>query len=254
MIALPPAFLSAPLAHRGLHDRAAGVVENTLSAALAAADAGYGIEVDLQLSADGEAMVFHDDDVERLLGHDGPVGALTAAKLGAAPLLGASKGEAPPRFAALLEAVAGRAPLLVEIKRQPDDRATQALTVRAAALLKGYPGPAALMSFDPTAVEAAATAAPDLPRGLVAMDFSDMARRGRMAEDRADALTEMRGFEPLGCGFASFHWRDLPTARTEALRASGVPVFCWTTRSPEEDAAARLHADNVTFEGYRPPL
>ncbi|MEO0681323.1 MAG: glycerophosphodiester phosphodiesterase family protein [Pseudomonadota bacterium] len=253
MTALPAAFLSAPIAHRGLHDRAAGIVENTISAARAAIEDGYGIELDLQLSADGEAMVFHDDDLARLTGRDGPVGALTAAELTATPLLDAARSEAPPSFSTLLQAAAGRAPLLIEIKRQPDDAATRALTARAVAALNDYSGPAALMSFDPVAVAAAALAAPDVPRGLVSMDYARADVEDRVPEARRADLTDMADLERLDCAFASYHWRDLPMPRTQTLREAGLPLLCWTTRSLQDDASARRHADNVTFEGYRPP-
>ncbi|MEM6440208.1 MAG: glycerophosphodiester phosphodiesterase family protein [Pseudomonadota bacterium] len=256
---LPTAFLAVPLAHRGLHDRAAGVVENSRSAVLAAASAGYGAEIDVQLSADGEAMVFHDDDLARLTGREGPVGALAAAELSAAPLLGAADpAEGPPPLATLLQDLAGRAPLLIEIKRQPTDAATRALAEKTCAALEGYAGPVALMSFDPRAVLACAETAPDIPRGLTSMDYvaaarNDEADQGLDPETRA-ALTNLAHVEPAGAAFVSYRWQDLPTERTRALRQAGVPVLCWTTRSPEDDAAARPHVDNVTFEGYRPPV
>jgi glycerophosphoryl diester phosphodiesterase len=81
----------------------------------------------------------------------------------------------------------------------------------------------------------------------------DEAARGLSPEAR-DALSGLRHLEPAGAAFVSYRWQDLPTERTRALREAGVPVLCWTTRSAEDDAAARAHADNVTFEGYRPPL
>ncbi|MEM1314414.1 MAG: glycerophosphodiester phosphodiesterase family protein [Pseudomonadota bacterium] len=259
-VPLDAAFLRHPLAHRGLHDRDAGIIENSLTAVLAAAEAGYGVEIDLQLSSDGEAMVFHDDALARLTGRSGPVGALTAAELQATPLLGAADpAEGPPRFADLLEALDGRAPLLVEIKSQPTEAATRALTRRACAILSGREGAVAVMSFDPTAVLAAAEVAPEIPRGLVSMDYEAAAARGDgdvsgLPKAVRTALTEMAAWQAAGCAFASFRWQDLPSARTEALRAAGAPVLCWTTRSAEDDAAARRQADNVTFEGYRPPL
>ena len=113
---LDPAFLTTPIAHRGLHDRAAGVIENSRAAVSAAVEAGYGIEIDLQLSADGEAMVFHDDELFRLTGESGPVRDRTAAALGAIELEGG--GETIPTLAEILALVAGRAPLLIEAKDQ----------------------------------------------------------------------------------------------------------------------------------------
>ena len=86
LIPLPADFLRLPIAHRALHDRAAGRPENSRAAIRAAVAAGYGIEIDLQPSADGVAMVFHDDTLQRLTGREGPVSALTAAELQATRL------------------------------------------------------------------------------------------------------------------------------------------------------------------------
>lgn len=252
---LPPGFLDRPIAHRGLHDRAAGVIENSLPAIRAAAAAGYGCEIDLQIAADGEAMCFHDDDLDRLTAASGPVRDRMAAELGALPLTGAAPEARIPTFAQALEA-AGDAPLLVEIKRQHERVGVGPLEARAAeriaAHLAAGGGPVAVMSFDPRAVAWFHDHAPAIPRGLVSMDWDrDADGRGLSAQARAD-LSALSTFEASGCGFCSYHWRDLPTDRTTALRAAGLPVLCWTTRSPADDAAARPHVDNVTFEGYRP--
>ena len=111
---LSPDFLRLPVAHRGYHDRAAGRPENSLAAARAAIAAGYAIECDLQPSADGVPMVFHDYDLRRLTGVAGRIGGFTAAELAAMPLLGGDEGI--PTLAELLALVAGRVPLLIEIR------------------------------------------------------------------------------------------------------------------------------------------
>ena len=115
-VPLPAAFLAAPIAHRGLHDRGAGRIENSLSAIRAARDAGYGIEIDLQRSSDGVAMVFHDDTLDRLTDETGPVRARSAAELSHIRLKDST--DTIPTFAEVLAEVAGRVPLLVEIKDQ----------------------------------------------------------------------------------------------------------------------------------------
>ncbi|SFH92631.1 glycerophosphodiester phosphodiesterase family protein [Albimonas pacifica] len=255
MPSLPAGFLDRAIAHRGLHDRAAGVIENSLPAIRAAAAAGYGCEIDLQISADGEAMCFHDDELDRLTAASGPVRARRAAELGTLALTGAAPEARIPSFAQALEA-AGRAPLLVEIKRQHDAVGVGPLEARAAELIEGHlaagGGPVAVMSFDPRAVAWFHDHASAIPRGLVSMDWDrDPDGEGLAPAARAD-LSAMASFETSGCSFCSYRWRDLPTGRTRALRAAGLPVLCWTTRSPQEDAAARPHVDNVTFEGYRP--
>lgn len=253
MLPLPDAFLRLPLAHRGLHDRAAGLVENSLAAAAAAIAAGYGIECDLQLSADGEAMVFHDETLERLTPESGPVSGRSAAELGRIPLRAAADGDTIPTFAALLALVRGRVPLLVELKDQtgslgPGD---SALAARAAACLEGYAGPVALMSFNPHAVAAAAEAAPETPRGLTTCRFRPEDWPGVPAA-RLAALDAIPDFDRTGSSFVSHHFRSLDMAPVRALRARGLPVLSWTIRSPAEEDEARKGADNITFEGYRP--
>ena len=113
---LPPSFLAAPIAHRALHDRAAGRPENSVEAIEAAIAAGYGIEIDLQLSADGRAMVFHDYDLARLTGEKGAIQRRSASELGAIRLLGGVTGI--PTLPQVLDLVAGRVPLLIELKDQ----------------------------------------------------------------------------------------------------------------------------------------
>ena len=149
-----------PVAHRGLHDAAGGIVENTASAFSAAVAGGYAIECDLQLSADGEAMVFHDDRLGRLTGRDDAVKSLSAAELKAIAFRAT-----PDRMLTLGELcdlVAGRVTLVLELKSH-FDRET-ALAARVAAVLEGYAGPVAAMSFDPVMVKRLQAAASGLPR------------------------------------------------------------------------------------------
>lgn len=153
---LPASFLDRPIAHRAYHDIAAGRPENSVEAIIAAIEAGYGIEIDLQLSADGVAMVFHDYDLDRLTEETGPVRARSAAALGAIALKHGSRGI--PTFAEVLTLVAGQVPLLVEVKDQdgamgPDVGPLEAAAVQA---LRCYDGPVALMSFNPHSVAALA--------------------------------------------------------------------------------------------------
>lgn len=168
---LPEAFLRLPIAHRALHDRAAGRPENSPGAIRAAIEAGYGIEIDLQLSADGVPMVFHDETLDRLTAETGPLAARTAAELRAIPLRDAA--DTIPTLAEVLELVAGRVPLLIEIKDQDGalGPAVGALEAATAAALEGYGGPAAVMSFNPQSMAEMARLRPDLPRGLVTSSY-----------------------------------------------------------------------------------
>ena len=249
---LHPTFLGPALAHRGLHDRAAGRVENSRAAILAAVKAGYGVELDVQSSADGEAMVFHDAALDRLTHETGPLNARSAAALGRIALRGG--GETIPTLAEVLALVAGRAALLIEIKDQGgalSPLGVGPLEARTAALLGGYTGPVAVMSFNPHAMIAMAQAAPALPRGLTACAAAAYDETHLGAEDRA-ALAEMRLYDAAGACFCSYDHHALPTPQTSALRARGHAVLCWTLRDAGSEAEARRHADNVTFEGYAP--
>ncbi|MHA6345058.1 glycerophosphodiester phosphodiesterase family protein [Roseivivax sp. CAU 1761] len=247
--ALPPAFLSRPIAHRGLHAARAGRPENSRAAVTAAIAAGYGIEIDLQPSADGRAMVFHDARLDRLTAERGPVAARSAAELARIGLRGGA--ETIPSFAEILALVAGRVPLLVEIKDQDGGLGRQvgALERAAAADLAGYDGPVAVMSFNPHSVAAFARAAPGCPRGLVTASFDGAGWPGVPARRRA-RLRAIPDAGRLGCAFVSHEAADLGNPRLAALRARGLAILCWTIRSPAAETAARRHADNVTFEGY----
>lgn len=244
---LPPAFLARPLAHRALHGP--GRPENGLAAVRAAVAAGYGVEVDLQLSADGVAVAFHDDDLIRLTGVEGPVAARTAAELGALPLLGGDEGV--PTLAALLGEVAGRVPLLIEVKDQDGAMGPRvgALETALAQGLHGYEGPVAVMSFNPHAVLALRDLAPDVPRGLTTAAF-DPDGWALLPPAACDRLRAIPDYDAAGACFVSHEARDLARPRVAELKAQGAAVLCWTIRSPEEERAARAVADNVTFEGY----
>lgn len=251
-MSLDPAFLSRPVAHRGFHDRAAGRPENSRAAMLAAIEEGYGIEMDLQLSADGVPMVFHDPYLMRLTGQDGAVRERTAQDLARLQLQGG--GEGVPTLAEVLALVRGRVPLLIEVKDQshvlgPIDGLLEEAT---AAALKRYEGPVALMSFNPHSVMALRDAAPDLARGLVTCDFDPADPEWAPAgEARLSRLRGIADFDASGACFVSHDRTDLARPRVAELKAAGVPVLCWTIRSPEQEAEARRIADNVTFEGYR---
>lgn len=253
--ALPESFLKLPLAHRGLHDRARGVIENSRAAFEAAIARGYGIELDVQRSGDGEAMVFHDHEMPRLTDRPGLIHDYDAATLATIPLLGAADGETIPTFAEVLALVDGRVPLLVEIKDQdgalgPD---VGALEARVAGLLAGYRGPVAVMSFNPHSVAAVGRDLPPCPRGLTSCDYDDP---DLSVPDyrRAELVANFANLAMSGAAFISHDRRDLANPLVANLKAQGLAVLTWTVRSPEQEAEARKVAQNVTFEGYLAPL
>lgn len=250
---LPAAFLSAPIAHRALHDLPAGRPENSRAAVRAAVAAGYGIEIDLQLSKDGVPMVFHDETLERLTDRQGWLCNLTAAELATIPLKGGDEGI--PTLADVLALVAGRVPLLIELKDQTLRMAdTDArLETATAQALSGYDGPVAVMSFNPHCMAHMARLAPDLPRGLTTAAF-DPADWAPLTADICDRLRPIPDFDRVEASFISHEASDLSRHRVAELAAQGAAILCWTIRSADAEAEARRIAQNVTFEGYTAAL
>lgn len=252
-VPLPAALLAPPLCHRGYHDPSKGVIENSLSAFAAAIAAGYGIELDIQLSSDGQAVVFHDDTLDRVAEAGGNVSDRSAADLGGIRLTGTS--DTIPTFAQTLQLVAGRAPLLIELKDQSltMSETDGVLEFATAQALKDYHGPVALMSFNPHTVARLNDLAPHLPRGIVTSAWGpqDVAQLGAA---RCDHLRAIADYDSTLSSFISHEAADLSRPRVADLKAQGAAVLCWTVRSPAEEAAARRFAQNITFEGYPAPF
>lgn len=250
---LSPQFLRLPIAHRALHDKSMGRIENSVSAIAAAVTAGYGIEIDLQLSSDGEAMVFHDDDLDRLTEATGPVCQRTAQELQGLRLRNSS--DRIPTLATVLSMVGGRVPLLIELKDQTlvlgqSDGALERATAKA---LETYAGPVAVMSFNPSMVAHMAKLAPRIARGLTTCTYepSDWPSVDLATCDRLRGIPD---YDAVEASFISHQGNDLDRPRVLELREKGAVILCWTIRTPEQEAMARQYADNVTFEGYLSPI
>jgi glycerophosphoryl diester phosphodiesterase len=238
-------LVARPIAHRGYHDRSKGVIENTEPAFAAAIAADYGIECDLQLSRDGEAMVFHDDTLDRVTETSGPVKALSAVELG--KIAFKNTRAKMQNLDALLTQVAGRVPLAIEIKSQWDG--DMRLAARALEVLEPYSGAYALMSFDPDVVAYLREMSPMTVRGMVADRTTDvyyahlpLARRLEMRSFSHAMRTQPH--------FVSFCAVELPFQPIGHLRAAGLPIISWTIRKPEQVAHARRYSDQITFEGF----
>lgn len=244
------AWLTArPIAHRGYHDRSAGRIENTLSAADAAAERNFAIECDLVLSADGEAMVFHDDELDRLTeAATGPVRVRTRAELQAMTLRDTT--DHIPTLTELLGVIAGRVPLIAELKS--DWSGDRRLEARAAAVLASYSGPVAVMSFDPNSMRAMKRLAPRLPRGLTADAFRHGPDWGQLSPLRRFALRHLFASVDVSPAFVSYGIHDLPAPAPILLRRLGIALICWTIRTPADLAKARRYTDQITFEGFDP--
>ena len=240
-----------PIAHRGLHDRANGVIENTLSAAARAVEKGYNIEVDLLLSADEEVVVFHDDTLDRLTASTGRVDRRTLAELREIPITGTT--DRIPSLDDLLRLVDGRVGLCLELKslfpRRPDER----LVARVAERLAGYRGPVVTKSFDPEVVAAAGRIMPAIAHGIVADDASDLEYYARFSRMERFVLRHLLHAPRTRPKFVSYGCDDLPAfGPWVARRFFGLPVITWTVRSAETRRRVLAHADQIVFEGFDP--
>lgn len=243
-------LVARPIAHRGLHDLAAGVIENSASAAQAAIAGNFGIECDVQLSADGQAVVFHDFVLDRLTGEKGRVIERKAAELAEISLKGSS--DRIPTLPDFLDLIGGRVPLVIEIKSRFDG--DLALTKRTVEVLAGYKShPIVIKSFDPEIVTALREIAPEIPRGIVAMNAYDYGDYERLSPERKHALANLLHFTESRPDFISWKVADLESAAPYLCRnAVGLPLMSWTVRTPEEREKAETFADQMVFEGFRP--
>ena len=249
MTPLSPEFLKRPLAHRGLHDRAALAEENSLSAFRRAIDHGYGIELDVRPSAEGRAMVFHDADLGRMTGETGILSEVPARELGRIRL--GAGGDSIPTLQEVLKLVAGRVPVLVEIK-DPDNTlsaAGSAVDEDVARVLRLYEGPVAAMSFNPNTVAEVRRLAPQIAIGLVTCDFPEL-YWPQVSVARRKQLASLDSVDGVGASFISHARTDLDSPRVMRVKKAGLPVLSWTIRSRQQEIEARKIADNITFEGY----
>ncbi len=236
-----------PIAHRGLHDAARGVIENTASAFDAAIAGNYGIETDVQLSRDGEAMVHHDDVLGRLTDGRGPLAALTAAELARVPYRATA--DRMMTLGELCARIAGRVTLVVEIKSrfERDER----LVARTAEVLTSYAGPVAAMSFDPHLVACLRHMAPTLARGLVSQRRFTHAEWASLTAWQRASMAHLLHAPSTRPDFVAYRVDDLPAPVTRLMRWFGAPVLTWTVRTPEQRKRAKQWADQMIFEGFR---
>jgi glycerophosphoryl diester phosphodiesterase len=245
-----PSWLTArPVAHRGLHDAARGIIENMPGAARAAVAGNFAIECDIQLTSDGEAMVHHDDELGRLTEGSGALLKKTAAELKAVGFRNTS--ERMMTLADLCALVAGRVPLVIEVKSHFDG--DRKLVTRMAEVLRSYDGPAVGMSFDPDQVMALRELIPQRPRGIVAErhytdeewpDASPAQRRG---------MTHLSHFFRTQPDFVAYWVDELPSpAPWVARNIFGRPLLTWTVRTSAQRGRAARHADQMIFEGFVP--
>ena len=242
----PDWVMKRPIAHRGLHERSKGIIENSKQAALAAITRDLAIECDVQISRDGEAMVFHDETLERLTAATGRVDAMLAQDLSALVLKGSE--DRILRFTDFLAVINKKVGVICEIKSQFDH--DRRLVDRALMIAEGYDGPLAFKSFDPYVVACLKEQAPTRPRGIVSQSHYRPAEWPGLIVQDLFALENLSHWPQTEPHFLSWHVDDLRNAAPSLPRLlAGVPVMAWTVRTQDHLDHARLYADQMVFEG-----
>jgi len=245
-----PDWLTArPVAHRGLHDISRGIVENMPAAAEAAISGNFAIECDIQLTADGEAMVHHDDELGRLTEGSGALLTKTAAELKAVRFKNTA--ERMMTLTDLCDLVAGRVPLVIEVKSHFDG--DRKLVTRMAEVLAAYKGPAVGMSFDPDHLVALREIIPSRPRGIVSEHDYTAEDWPEASPEQRHGMTHMRHFFRTRPDFVAYWVDELPSlAPWLARNVFRCPLLTWTVRTPEQRERAARCADQMIFEGFVP--
>lgn len=233
-----------PVAHRGLWTPD-GAPENSLAAFQAACAAGYGIELDVQLTADGEAVVFHDERLERMTGHEGRLRDHTAAELGAMALNGTD--ETIPTLADTLTMIGHRAMVFIELKTPFGE--VGPLEKRVTDVLVDHNGPTAVIGFNPYSHAWFADHHPQILRGLDSYGWNDDSAR-KLAPEMRKSLAALEQVELARPDFLALGLDMLPSPRADLYRAKGMPIVAWTVRSPDQWEGVRDHCDNLIFEGF----
>lgn len=231
-------------AHRGLHDETKA--ENSMSAFSEAVEAGFGIELDVRLSKDGELVVFHDDTLDRVCGTEGRVDAFTAAELSKMSLSGTKDGI--PRFSKVLELVDGKVPLLVEIK---EDMGNSNVSEKCAEMLHRYKGDFIVESFNPLSLRNSKKILKNTPHGILSHKYYAYEKYRKPLYFLLQVLLTNCLCRP---SFVAYDHKHFKCVSLRILRKIfGVTTFAWTIRSADEEMMAYRHGfDGVIFEGYVP--
>jgi len=198
----------------------------------------------VQLSADGEAMVFHDGRLERMTGAEGRMSDHSAADLGRTKLKGTE--ETIPTLADTLTMVGHRAMVLIELKTPPGE--VGALEKRVHEVLIDHNGPIAVIGFNPYSHAWFAQHHPGVLRGLNSYAYSDDS--AHMAPEQRKAYARLEHVGMAKPHFLALGTDILPSKRATELREGGMPVVAWTLRTPDQWDKVRDHSDNLIFEGF----
>jgi glycerophosphoryl diester phosphodiesterase len=233
-----------PIAHRGLWSPD-GPPENSIGAFQAACAAGYGIELDVQLTADGEAAVFHDATLKRMTGGEGRIADHTADDLARMRLAGSE--ETIPTLADALALVGHRAMVHIEIKIPYGE--VGPLERRVHEVLIDHNGPTSVIGFNPYSHAWFAEHYPKVLRGLNSWGYKGDGAR-HLAPEMRRKYAELRHVALAQPHFLALGVDMLPNAKAENFRRKGMPIVAWTVRSPVEWEGLKPGCDNLIFEGF----
>jgi glycerophosphoryl diester phosphodiesterase len=249
---MPNSPFARPIAHRGFHDRSKGIIENSKSAFDAAITHNLGIECDLQLTGDGEVVVFHDHDLERLTGNRGNIHAVSGADICSMPLLDSATGDTPQKFAEFLVQIAGRVPLVVEIKQQPTAEGNAAIAQKAVEIAKGYSGPFVFKSFDPTVLQAVRKAGYAGELGVITYRYDTPDWDSHIPALQKLMLRHLLHWPLSRFTFISCERNSLALPAVRLCRALGMKVMSWTVKEKAQMPGVLKQADQIVFEGFDP--
>lgn len=225
------------VAHRGLFRPGTLAEENTVASAKAAVDSGFALEIDVRMTADDIIVVFHDDSLERMTDGTGSVGMIGYERL--TQYMVGNSGRPVPTLHDVLDAVDSEKPIYVEIKSSHTVD-VQKLCAGVRRSFEGYPGPVAIMSFDPRVVHWFSNYMPHYARGLIIGREFLLGIRKRIA-----LSLWMRKCTP---DFLACDINLLPNTTCESWRKKGKPVLTWTIRDTQMEQIGRQHADRLIFE------
>ncbi|MFC3711850.1 glycerophosphodiester phosphodiesterase family protein [Sphingoaurantiacus capsulatus] len=234
-----------PYAHRGLHDEAAGIPENSLAAFDRAIERGYGLELDVRMTRDGDVIVFHDPNLDRMTDGRGQIALMSWQQLKGFKLKNSD--ETLKTLHDILLHVRGRVPVLIEVKATENKFLPACFAVRRA--LEGYRGAAAVMSFHPGVSAWFALHAPKVVRGLVMTETDGRAFSKYNIRKRIRRQLLVSKAKPH---FIAYDIRRLPSPFIAAARERGMKILAWTVRGDAAHAVAAKAADQVIFEGELP--